>query len=333
MSGPAPNHPPNHAPGHSPGRARDPGGGAGRAGPRGFVLVNALVLVAACAAAAVFVLGRAEAARQRQAALQGAEQARLYLDGVEALALARLQADQQGGAIDTLAEPWARPGAGLEIDRGTAALTLTDLQGRFNVNWLANPADAAARAGFARLLGALNLPPRLGPAIIGFLRPGGPADRRAYAGQDPAIAPPGGPVMALDQLAVIPALSPAHLERLRPYLAALPGDRPLNVNTAPALVLWALLPGARRAALDQLLAQRARRPFISVADFETRIAAVLGDAGLAEEETLRYAIGSDWFAADIEVALDGLILRRQTVIERQPLPHGPRVAYRLEGRP
>ena len=64
----------------------------------GFVLLNALVLVAALAAAAAFVLSRAETTRQLQAGAQGAVQGALYLDGFEALALTLLRTDPAGRA-------------------------------------------------------------------------------------------------------------------------------------------------------------------------------------------------------------------------------------------
>ena len=124
---------------------------------RGFVLLNALLLVAAFAAAAVYVLGRAEAARLRQAEQQGAGQLQLYLDGFEVLAMQVLHRDQQGGAVDTLTDIWAAPINGVTIDRGLLSGQISDLQGRFNVNWLANTQDLGAEAGFTRLVARLGL--------------------------------------------------------------------------------------------------------------------------------------------------------------------------------
>ena len=61
---------------------------------RGFVLVNALVLVAALAGIATFLLARAEGARARAHEAQGAAQARLYLDAFEALSIGILSSDR-----------------------------------------------------------------------------------------------------------------------------------------------------------------------------------------------------------------------------------------------
>jgi len=305
-----------------------------QAATRGFVLLNALVLVAAFAAVSVVVLQRAEATRQRQASLQDAVQMRLYLDAFEALVLTQLRRDQLGGSLDHLGEAWAAIGdpraPAMILDRAEARGQVADLQGRFNVNWLANPGDTVARDSFARLLVQLGLPSRLGGQIIGFLDPGGPANAAAYGRLQPAVVPLGGPVQLLEQLQTVPGLSPRHYARLAPYLAALPGDSRLNLNTTSPEVLTSLLPGSNRGGLTQALASRSRQPFVSLEDFAARAALSLPEGGLPETIEPRLAVGSGWFHATIAVALGPRILSRQTTFHRRPLPYGPQVAHRLE---
>lgn len=311
-------------------------GAVKRGKDRGFVLVNALVLVAAFAAAAIWLLGRAEQGRLRQAEAQGAGQLRLYLDGFEALALTLLRRDQRGGPVDGPGDLWAlavydaeRP---VTLDRGQGTGRITDLQGRFNINWLANPGDTAAQESFTRLTQSLGLNDSAARAITDFLQPGGPDNAQTYARLRPGVAPVGGPVLLIDQLAAIPGLRPRDLERLRPHIAALPSDATLNLNTVSPRVLASLIPGATSAALSQALRDRDRNPFTSLDDFLARAAAALPGGTLSEEDQPRFHIGSDWFQADIAVALEGRILTRQTIIERRALPLGPQVAYRLENR-
>jgi len=303
---------------------------------RGFVLLNALVLVAAFAAAAVFVLERAERARQRQAQAQGAGQARLYLDGFEALALTLLSRDQQAGALDHRGEAWAKIGGGdnpaMTLDRGQVRGQIDDLQGRFNVNWLANPVDVVAIRGFARLLTQLGLPERLSTEITAFVSANGPTDTAAYAQLSPGVVPRGGPVVFLQQLQMMPGLSERHYERLAPYLAALPSDSLLNLNTVSPEVLTSLLPGSNLAGLSQALRSRSQQPFISVEDFIIRAAVALPDGTIADEDQLRFSVGSEWFHSNITVELEGRTLTRQTFFQRRPLPFGPLVAFRLETR-
>lgn len=296
----------------------------------GFVLVNALVLVAALSAVAVVLLSRAEAARTRLIEGQGVAQTRLYLDAFEALAISFLSADR--GPVDHLGEAWARTRYTVPVDRGTVSGALTDLQARFNVNWLSNAEDLEARAAFERLTSELGLPVSRAQAIIAFVTPGGgrsPANARKV----PPIAPPGGPVLMIEQLANVPGLQPAELDRLRPYIAALPGDMPLNINTASARVLRSLLPDASPAAIDRLIQQRARAPLNSTEQVALEIAAIIPPDAFESTDETRFAIGSSWFHAEIAAELEGRILSRQTVFERPPLPDRARVVYRIGARP
>ncbi len=300
---------------------------------RGFVLVNALVLVAALAGIAALLLARAEGARQRAAETQTAAQLTLYLDAVEALAISLLNAPNPGQGADHLGQAWARADFDVPLDRGRVAGDLSDLQGRFNINWLADPSDAWARAGFEALLKRLGLAPGLADAVAGFVSPEGPGNATAYARGRPPIAPVGGPVLMPAQLLALPELRARDLDRLAPFIATLPGDSTLNVNTAPLEVLQSLLEGLSTAQAGRLVQARAQEPFGSVEDFILRLAD-FGGAGLVPEEVEpRLGISSTWFAAEIEAQLDDHLRHRRSVFERRPLPAGVRVAYRLRQTP
>lgn len=301
----------------------------GSKGAAGFVLINALVMVAALASIAAFLLVRAEGARQRQMETQSAAQITLYLDAFEALTQTILAEDEKHGAPDHLAEAWARADYDVALDRGRVSGTISDMQGRFNINWLTSANNPQIWESYYRLLERLALPMQIGDQIAKYLAPDGPPDPTAYARLDPAIAPVGGPVLMLEQLRDIPSLSPRDLDRLLPYLAALPADMPLNVNTAPPEVLQAMIPGIRPAVVDRLMQSRRLSPFVSVEDFVERLAA-FGAPGILEEDRLpMFGIGSTWFQAQISASLEGHERHRITLFERQPLPVGVRVAYRL----
>ena len=49
-------------------------------------------------------------------------------------------------------------GFGISGEGRGLPLVVADLQGRFNVNWLANPGDVFAQAGFTALIARLELP-------------------------------------------------------------------------------------------------------------------------------------------------------------------------------
>lgn len=306
----------------------------------GFVLVNALVLAAALAAAAALLLTRAETGRARLQAGQQAAQLTLALDAFEALAITRLSRGIASGTA------WAAPVEAAEL-AGGAVLSgeISDLQGRFNVNWLADPQDSAAREAFARLLQRLALPPQAGGAVRSFLQPGGPEDRAAWARLDPPLDPVGGALLSTHQLQGIPGLPPRAYARLLPFIAALPGDARLNVNTAPPQLLAALLPQLPPAALDRLAAGRRQQPFPSVQAFLAaagleQAQAEQKGAGTGTEDNPpmllsedRLTVSSDWFQAEAEAQLGAMSGRRVTVLHRQGPGQQAAVAWRLTIRP
>ena len=120
----------------------------------------------------------------------------------------------------------------------------------------------------------------------------------------------------------------------------MPGDSRLNVNTASAEVLAALLPMVRRPAWDKLLAARSEAPFASLEEFVTRLGQAAGFDAAAEVDATRFGVGSDWFGATL-TAVPGAqaaetlapAAARWVVLERQPLPLAPRVAYRRAQTP
>lgn len=295
-----------------------------RPAPRGFVLINALVMVAALSVVALALLSRAEVGRLQVLATSQAVQLELNLDAYEALARAQLDADR--GGVDHMREPWAREDNDLPLERGHVAGRMRDLQGRFNLNWLVNPDDEASRAAFDRLLRQLGVAPAVGEAIVAQLSPGGSSSPRSARATGVAEDPPGGAVLMLDQL-VVPARA---LERLGPHVSVLPGESRLNVNTAPRQVLASFLPGANAAALDALLGQRRTEPFLSVDDFIARAVETLGAEQASGIDTERISVGSDWFEVEISAGLEGRAATRLAVIRRFALPEGAKVAYRLD---
>lgn len=296
-------------------------------GARGFVLLNALILVTALAAVGVLLLARASDGQARRFAGQEAAQLQLYLDGFEALALSLLDRDAAG--VDHRDEAWAHPVYQVPVDRGTLQGSLHDLQGRFNVNWLANPEDIAAREAFLRLCAPLGISATRAQNIIRFLTPGGTPSQASFSRRVPALDLRGGPVALVDQLQLVPGLRAQEFARLAPHIAALPGDSTLNVNTASSEVLASLLPGVGLAALDQLIRSRSQTPFTSLEGFLTRLGNVGGFDVVGALDGQLFGVNSNWFGASITARLEAASASRLVVLHRQPLPIGARVAYRL----
>lgn len=303
--------------------------GIGRVGgQRGFVLVNALVIVVALAGAAVFLLARAEAGRGRLEASQQAAQLTFYLDAFDALAITVLNDDLNRSSHDHLGEAWARTNIAVPLDRGEVAGRIIDLQGRFNLNWLNRPNAPAVAATFDALLQANGIPLRAGDAIRAFIQPDGPANPRPFAAQTPPVAPVGGSLFGFEQLADVPGLSTEMLARLREVATVLPATSAVNLNTAPAEMIAGLLPDVPSGTLMQVLRQRDRTPFQDAQEFRDALEERLEAPVEALIGTTALTTATQWFRAESRARLGGQDARRDTILLRLGRQSGTRAYWR-----
>ena len=197
---------------------------------------------------------------------------------------------RQTGPLDHLGEVWAMPlpetqlsailGQALRTDNAGGHSWLSghieDAQGRFNLTNLlqievggsaavASGLDQQAMAAYARLLLSLGLDSALaGPTAQYLLH----TTRRAEtgtAGTGPR------PLDSIDSLLAIPGYTPDALERLRPCLIILPTRTALNVNTAAATVLTAVIPKLLPYQTQALERTRATAYFRDLGDFGNRL--------------------------------------------------------------
>ncbi len=103
----------------------------------------------------------------------------------------------------------------------------------------------------------------------------------------------------------------AIVSRMRPYVSALDAPTALNVNTAPAELLRALVPGMDADAVAKLIADREQTPFGSVADFKSRLPR---PEALVDETVLD--VKSDWFEISIEARQGDTIARARALLKR-----------------
>ncbi|MGJ8615518.1 MAG: type II secretion system minor pseudopilin GspK [Sulfitobacter sp.] len=295
----------------------------------GFVLVNALVIVAAMAAAATLLLSRAEGGRVRLIATQEADTLVHALDAFEALGRTVLNADQRKGAVDTLSDTWAQATIDVPLARARVSGAIADQQALFNLNWLADPSDTLALEGWAGLLRRIGVSPYKGDLIVQYLSGNGPSNRSAYSRSEPPIAPLGGSILMIDQLASMIELQPNDITILRQHTTALPARTPVNINTAGVNVLAAMLPQLSVAQLDAIVLRRQKEPYPTIDAF-------FEELGLSTEPTdpdavdpTRYSVGSRWFGADITATLDARRARRRVLFRRESAPVGTQIEWRV----
>ena len=106
------------------------------------------------------------------------------------------------------------------------------------------------------------------------------------------------------------------IERLRDYVIVLPKATAVNVNTARAEVIAAIIEGMPLSDAQALVASRKTRPFMSLSAF-TGAAQVTGKTPLGQVD-----IRSDYFLVLSQVKLDRAALESWALIFREPRAKG-----------
>ncbi|NGY06308.1 type II secretion system minor pseudopilin GspK [Solimonas terrae] len=240
----------------------------------GVALITAILIVALAAIAAAAVLSSANLAIHRTQNLQESELAWWYADGVESWVRTILQRDAEMNKYDSLRDIWAMPVDFLPVDEGGLRGGVSDLQGRFNLNNLAdtNPQRYEHElAVFTRLFGLATEGDEyqahaIADAIRDYIdsdsQPTGSdgAEDSDYLGMDPARRVPNRPMASVSELLAVKGVTPVLYGKLAPYLCALPKiGTTINVNTASPLLMRALTPNPG-AELDQFLEDRLQKP-------------------------------------------------------------------------
>jgi general secretion pathway protein K len=180
-------------------------------------------------------------------------------------------------------------------------------EGKINLTQLAN---------FRRLLAILGLPDELGDALADWIdednqpQPRSGAEDAYYLSLDPPYLAANRPLTDVDELALVRGFDVNVRARLRPYIAALPGVRPVNVNTASPEVLAAVIEGLDLGSAEVLVAQRDRAYYRSVDDFVRRL-----PAG-TEPGANQLSVSSDYFLATLRVTIGGAQARGKALLAR-----------------
>jgi general secretion pathway protein K len=223
-----------------------------------------------------------------------------------------------------LDQAWAQPlrGVRLGAESGVFDGHISDEQSKFNLRNLIldGQLDTIEVAVFERLCAELGVPMAQGSRIVQRvveaypkrLRPPPPVPSAAPGLDSGRLTSPDAesqPLPAtrpmlrgLDDLAGLPGIDPAALERLRPYVTVLPALTWVNGNTTTAQVLAARVPGMSVAQAQALIAERDRGQwFINSGDFLNRLR-----VPQMSTEQLRLGITSEWF-----------LLRGQATVEQR----------------
>lgn len=303
---------------------------------RGVAVVTAILVVAVAASAATYMLAQQSATLNQTALVASRAQADFFAQAGLDWARGILAEDARSSAIDTLDEGWAQSLAGLPVERAVVSGSITDLQGRYNLNNVAKEgkrSDADVQI-LTRLLESLDLDPGLALAVLDWVD--ADADLSGNGGAEDAyylsLARPyragNRPLAQVEELYRVRGFDARAVAKLRPFVTALPARAPVNANTAAPEVLAAILPELSREEIRALVATRRAKPFKDRPDLKARApkaapSAVDGDLDVRSDHFLvQVGVAQD----DVQVASEALVARAApgaspatAIIWRRPL--------------
>jgi len=118
--------------------------------------------------------------------------------------------------------------------------------------------------------------------------------------------------LQVDDLLSVPGYTPQMVEQLRPFVTVLPEATVVNVNTAPAELLAALVAGYSVSEASALVVSRKAAYFTSIGNFNLRLNGKTLVTGITID------VKSSYFLVLSRIRLDRAALDAQSLILRQP---------------
>jgi general secretion pathway protein K len=289
----------------------------------GFVLVNALVLVAALSAVAIAILTERQAATGRIALTLGAGRTDLVAEAGLTFAADLLRGDMQGDDVDHMSEAWSLSGFPAEVGEGLAIVSVSDLAGRFNLNLLRGDDPDTGVAVLARYFANLEIAPDTARLIAASMT----AREDIRDVEDPLRFATGDMVHVGD---LVSLLGPDLARDIAPHVAFLPELQKINVNTAPPELLSALV-DADRDISNELAALRDRSPFADIGAFRSALEQLSGP-GAKFAEALA-TTGSRWFEVEVRARVSDTEEQVTTILARDDRTGDVRTFTKTRMRP
>ena len=182
---------------------------------------------------------------------------------------------------------------------------ITDQQAYLNVANLAQNGvvDLPTRTAFARLFQLLLIDPSELNLLVTQLQLAQQGAANGAANTGPLVP------MEFDQLSWL-GVRPATLERLRPFVTLLPKATPVNLNTAPAEVIYAVVTKLDWAGAQRLVQLRNQKHFESLADVTARA----NGANLALNDA-QHAITTRYFQVEGQLRSGSATTRETSLLQ------------------
>ena len=283
---------------------------------QGLALITAVLVVAIVATVATtLALGEQVWFRQAQN-MNNRAQAESLRRG--ALNYAAILLARDDAKIDHLGEEWAKP-AQLPVEDGMIAFAVQDAQSRFNLNNLVQK-SAPSKPDielFKRLLTSQGIDPGLSEALLDWLDTDGTvssggAEDIEYLSLPQPYRSANQLLQSVDELRLVKGFTAKAVEKLRPFVTALPTTpTTVNVNTAPAEVLAALFTNLPATVLRPLLDSRINNPYTELKQFTDKL-----PVGTSSLPPNMCDIKTGHFLVTIDIRYGRLQRRTEGLIER-----------------
>ncbi len=300
---------------------------------RGVALVTALLVVALATSIAVAMVARQQIDIRRSGNLFQYEQATLYVEGMEGWAGRVLYQDVQDNQTDYLEEDWATQLPPMPVEGGQIAGGIEDLNARFNLNalYVNGQVNTVAVDCFRRLLLQLDVGAGVAEALVDWLDmddkqrfPDG-AEDDLYLGLEQPYRTANAELASSSELLLLHNLSVEDYAKLAPFVTALPGATMVNVNTASAEVLQAMIPGITENDAETLISGRGKTGYADIKSFTGQ--------QVLQGKTVPIdllAVSSDYFVVTSHVEFGRLTTSFQSILYRDKQT-GVHVVRRAQG--
>ena len=306
-------------------------------GQRGAALLIAMIIVTLIATLASAMVWQQWRAVQVEAAERARVQSAWILSGALDWARLILREDGRSGGADHLGEPWATPLAEARLSSFLAADksntddapeaflsgSITDAQSRYNLRNLVEAGQVVAveQAALQRLFESIAVAPgvagRIATGLANALGPSGPAAKTgtgAGTGADTGNTDSSAPLLpqSVAQLTWL-GVDEATVRLIAPYVVLLPVRTTVNINTAPAQVLAAVIDKLDPGGAERLVQARLRSPF----DTLEKVQPLLGSGIVLDAQ--RVGVSSSYFELRGRLRLADKVLEELSLVERRGL--------------